>query len=289
MADAVDELVEDLLAYAKSLSTSHPEPDYPDTHQAAMRVPKGGSSCSSCRFVSEDKKECSNEHFIKWNNGSKELPLPADEYCSDWYEPHDVEAYGTSEGVKKAWDTRGRGRKTEPLNGVREAKPEDIKALSDWRRIVAHQEGGKQIKASLRKAANVADWIVADWNDEQTGSHTNKPSKFFVVESSTNGIVGALNIKDSGSSGYDHISSLATRPDVIAGAVQERGVGTRLMLQAARYAAERGHGLDLSSLDGAEGFYRKLGMHETAPKTRAAFAEFEWSPEEVKQMAVGRV
>lgn len=59
---------------------------YPDDHKAAMRVPKGGSSCLSCKYVSQDKKQCSNKYFIAYN-GSKDLPLPADEFCSDWYEP----------------------------------------------------------------------------------------------------------------------------------------------------------------------------------------------------------
>jgi hypothetical protein len=63
------------------------EATYPDDHKAAMQVPKGGSSCASCKYVSEDKKECSNEYYIKWNDGSKKLPLPADEFCSDWWEP----------------------------------------------------------------------------------------------------------------------------------------------------------------------------------------------------------
>jgi hypothetical protein len=62
------------------------EPSYPNTHKAGMRVPKGGSSCESCKFL-EDGNKCNNKYFIEWN-GSKDLPLPADEYCSDWYEPN---------------------------------------------------------------------------------------------------------------------------------------------------------------------------------------------------------
>jgi hypothetical protein len=59
---------------------------FPKDHQPGMRVPKGGSSCSSCEYLGEDKKSCTNTHFIKWN-GSGTLPAPPDEYCSDWYEP----------------------------------------------------------------------------------------------------------------------------------------------------------------------------------------------------------
>ena len=55
-------------------------------HQPFMKVPKGGSSCSNCKFLSEDKKNCVNKHFIEWY-GKSELPQPIDEYCSDFYEP----------------------------------------------------------------------------------------------------------------------------------------------------------------------------------------------------------
>ena len=56
---------------------------YPPDHKPGMKVPKGGSSCSSCEYLSGGK--CTNEYFIKWN-GSGVLPAPPDEYCSDWYE-----------------------------------------------------------------------------------------------------------------------------------------------------------------------------------------------------------
>ena len=64
-----------------------PKPSYPPNHKAAMQVPKGGSSCSSCRFVSHDLHHCANKHFVHWNRGNPKLPFPADSYCSDWYEP----------------------------------------------------------------------------------------------------------------------------------------------------------------------------------------------------------
>ena len=61
------------------------KPTYPDAHKAGMRVPKGGSSCASCKYL-EGKNKCNSTYFIKWN-GNNLLPVPADEYCSDWYEP----------------------------------------------------------------------------------------------------------------------------------------------------------------------------------------------------------
>jgi hypothetical protein len=65
-------------------------PSYPANHQPGMRVPKGGSSCSSCKYLSENGKECTSEFFIKWH-GTDKLPAPANEYCSDWYEPRTSE------------------------------------------------------------------------------------------------------------------------------------------------------------------------------------------------------
>ena len=59
----------------------------PEEHKAGMIVPKGGSSCANCKFLSEDKKNCGNKYWIKWNGGDTKLPAPADEYCSDWFQP----------------------------------------------------------------------------------------------------------------------------------------------------------------------------------------------------------
>lgn len=80
------------------------KPTYPSDHKAAMKVPKGGSSCASCEYL-EGKGKCNNKYFIKWN-GSKDLPLPADEYCSDWYEPKDKNVKAAEE-VSLAGDQKG--------------------------------------------------------------------------------------------------------------------------------------------------------------------------------------
>ena len=59
-------------------------PVSPD-HHFAMVVPKGGSSCAKCVYVSEDGKSCSNEYYIEHRGGDGKLPAPADEYCCDEY------------------------------------------------------------------------------------------------------------------------------------------------------------------------------------------------------------
>jgi hypothetical protein len=60
-------------------------------HKPWMRVPKGsretgGSLCVTCRFLTSDGKRCWSQGFKEYT-GSDALPLPADEMCSDWYEP----------------------------------------------------------------------------------------------------------------------------------------------------------------------------------------------------------
>lgn len=56
----------------------------PPDHVPGMKVPKGGSSCSSCKYLAPDGDDCTNQYFIQWN-GSPDLPAPSDSYCSDWY------------------------------------------------------------------------------------------------------------------------------------------------------------------------------------------------------------
>ena len=64
----------------------NPAPQYPPDHEAAMRVPKGGSCCANCEYLGSDGASCTSSYFVRWN-GSAKLPAPADEFCSDWWEP----------------------------------------------------------------------------------------------------------------------------------------------------------------------------------------------------------
>jgi len=68
---------------------------FPDDHKFAMKVTKGGSSCSNCKWLSSDGYGCDNEYFRKWQTeveGKDDpesygvLPEPAEEYCCDlWH------------------------------------------------------------------------------------------------------------------------------------------------------------------------------------------------------------
>lgn len=62
------------------------EAQYPLDHKPGMRVPKGGSDCAKCEYLSSDSAHCRNPDWIAWHRGDDKLPYPADEYCCDWYE-----------------------------------------------------------------------------------------------------------------------------------------------------------------------------------------------------------
>lgn len=71
---------------------------YDEDHEAGMKVPKGGSICSKCEYLRDDKKTCRNKFFIAWESprgdkpaGSDVIPGPIDEYCSDWFHAKDEE------------------------------------------------------------------------------------------------------------------------------------------------------------------------------------------------------
>lgn len=64
----------------------------PPKNEWAIEVPKGGSSCKTCKFLGKDEKTCVNKDFIAWEGpnkpaGSDKLPLSYDRYCSVWYLP----------------------------------------------------------------------------------------------------------------------------------------------------------------------------------------------------------
>lgn len=114
----------------------------PKDHKAGMRVPKGGSNCSNCAALGEDGATCRSPDFIKWNGGSNKLPAPADEYCSDWYNP----ASGTMTQKEASLDDLMRKYAEE------EIKKKTVKhTISDGKKIVAscyvrpHDKGGVRL------------------------------------------------------------------------------------------------------------------------------------------------
>ena len=64
---------------------------YPPDHKFGMEVPDGGSACSKCEYLADNKKDCSEEHFIEWQrrNGAEKpekIPGKITAYCCDNFE-----------------------------------------------------------------------------------------------------------------------------------------------------------------------------------------------------------
>lgn len=55
--------------------------EYPADHKVGMRVPKGGSACFKCEYVSG--QNCTNKDFNRLV--AKRIPEPLDEYCCDFF------------------------------------------------------------------------------------------------------------------------------------------------------------------------------------------------------------
>lgn len=90
---AIAQLKKSLLIDAENKMAQGGNFELPTNHQPFIKVPKGGSCCANCKFLTFDKKSCGNKYFIQWY-GKAELPQPIDEYCSDWYEPAEKLAQG---------------------------------------------------------------------------------------------------------------------------------------------------------------------------------------------------
>lgn len=58
---------------------------FPANHKVGMQVPLGGSMCANCEYLGKEGVTCANEFFVKWNHGDENLPLPANQYCCDFF------------------------------------------------------------------------------------------------------------------------------------------------------------------------------------------------------------
>jgi hypothetical protein len=58
----------------------------PKGHKAGLRVPKGGSCCANCKYWDADAEVCNSDYYVKWA-GTNTIPYPANEYCTNWWEP----------------------------------------------------------------------------------------------------------------------------------------------------------------------------------------------------------
>lgn len=69
--------------------------ELPPGHVFGMGVPKGGSACSKCKFLSEDGKHCGSTYFQDWRKSldaedPKKIPGEPDAYCCDVFTARDT-------------------------------------------------------------------------------------------------------------------------------------------------------------------------------------------------------
>lgn len=79
----------DRTRFALPLLADGEMPALPPGHQVGLRVPKGGSSCASCRYYNPQGGRygtCESSYY-QASVGTALIPMPADEWCSDMYEP----------------------------------------------------------------------------------------------------------------------------------------------------------------------------------------------------------
>ena len=187
-----------------------------------------------------------------------------------------VSAYGTSEGVSKAWDTRGRGRKQpEPslLSGVRIATHEDGPTFLDWSKMESPKVT-ERFEDAKHLAQKIGEYL---WDD---------PEDVYLATSKKNGVVGAMEINRRAYAATPskpnpplEVFRLVVNPRIISGEMDEKGTGTKLMIQAAKIAAQNHQGIELTAFEGARTFYEKLGMH------KRNFTTYFWTPKEVQAFA----
>ena len=220
------------------------------------------------------------------------IPISKLQYSRDgrvWYNfPTKIKAGGPGSGCNPEVAEPRCGRPSDGISGggITEATKKDADELDAWTDDVRL---GKIRKSTveLRKAdaADVALSIAERLDD-------GRAKKVFVLREGGK-ILGAMELVWPSKFGLKEneadvhmveVKYLATNPKVISGEIQAKGVGTRLLLHAAKYAAEHDAGIELLALSGAASFYEKLGM------SKEGNLAYYWTKNETKAFAeYGRV
>jgi hypothetical protein len=78
----------------------------PSEHKAGIKVPKGGACCANCKYWDNSESACENKHFYKWAE-TDQIPVAPDEYCSDWWEPMNLQEASLSNDANKSEKAKG--------------------------------------------------------------------------------------------------------------------------------------------------------------------------------------
>lgn len=196
-------------------------------------------------------------------------------------------AYGTSEGVLKEWDERGRGRKVSEELTTGKPTDQELSWIGGWGKLVSAKR--PKFREAISAAAVGKDAAREVW-DESGGVIP------LIAKDAKGNPVGIMDLYDNSDEELDEdeeaeldedeksnviVGFLATNPLVIQGVWDNvHGVGTKLMMEAAKYAAGKNAGVALSALREAIPFYEKMGMHhDKSPNV------MYWTKNDVKEIA----
>lgn len=156
---------------------------------------------------------------------------------------------------------------------IKQLRPTDKSELKNWGNKVNKWWKPPYDPVKRERADDAADVALSIATAEQ--------GEAFGVHDSQGRLLGAMNLIDLPKATAVEIAHLAVSPEVILGKVKSSGTGTKLMVQAAKYAAARNKGITLVALEGARTFYEKLGMKERHTNT------YSWTAEDCKAIAKG--
>lgn len=89
-----------------------PDGLYPEDHEFGMKVPEGGSACSKCEYLDkETMRDCEEQHFIRWNGGTRIKGKITAYCCDDFKEAGEEERPLTQNDANKmspdeVWDSK---------------------------------------------------------------------------------------------------------------------------------------------------------------------------------------
>jgi|SRR5579859_1129627 len=172
---------------------------------------------------------------------------------------------------------RSAGERTYTVNDVEKlSSPDDQLLHHDWaqdgRKILSKPGLDLNTKQRIKNAMTLAGSV---------SSNLNGGVGMFGIYADRDTVLGFIKLYVDKANSELVVADLAVHPKIIAGEIKSKGIGTALMIHAAREAAKRGLSVGLVALRRAETFYEKLGMHESVKESGA----YEWTPEEAKAFA----
>ena len=130
--------------------------------------------------------------------------------------------------------------------------------LQDWRTYIKEKMATKELSPEMKTRLSVCNKVIVN---SLLDLKSDKKLYAIEVDSKIEGILIAT-IQDKKSTFY--VDTLASSPRNLSGETQIKGVGSALINRAIQEAKNSGLAfIKLRFFDGAEGFYKKMGMSQT--------------------------